>query len=472
MKTALHTRVTTLGLGLLLAGCGALAPPYERPGAPVAAQFPLGQAGPADQLPASDIAWQQFFRDARLRQLITLALEHNRDLRVAVLSIEQARAQLQLRRADGLPTVNVGAMASRQPATGGGISNSYTAGLSITGYELDLFGRVSNLGDAALAQLMATEEARKTVQIGLVAAVANTYLSLLADDEQLRITRETLRTREESLHLTRLKFDQGVSSELDWRQAQSLLEAARVALAQLTRQRALDENTLALLVGQPMTADMLAGWPTGLSLTGQALVLELPAGLPSELLARRPDMRQAEQQLRAANANIGAARAAFFPRIALTTSIGTATSDLGRLFHSGTYGWSFAPQITLPLFDAGRNQANLDAARVGQQIAVAQYEKAIQTAFREVADVLAARATLGEQLRAQTAQAEAEESRLRLTELRYRAGAANYFEVLDAQRAAFATRQAVVQLQLQQTQSLVNLYKVLGGGWKDPAPGP
>jgi outer membrane protein, multidrug efflux system len=320
--------------------------------------------------------------------------------------------------------------------------------------------------------VMATEEARKTMQIGLVAAVANTYLSLLADDEQLRITRETLRTREESLRLTRLKFDQGVSSELDWRQAQSLLEAARVALAQLTRQRALDENTLALLVGQPMTADMLAGWPTGLSLTGQALALELSAGLPSELLARRPDMRQAEQQLRAANANIGAARAAFFPRIALTTSIGTATSDLGRLFHSGTYGWSFAPQITLPLFDAGRNQANLDAARVGQQIAVAQYEKAIQTAFREVADVLAARATLGEQLRAQTAQAEAEESRLRLTELRYRAGAANYFEVLDAQRAAFATRQAVVQLQLQQTQSLVNLYKVLGGGWKDPAPGP
>ena len=472
MRTALHTRVTTLGLGLLLAGCGALAPPYERPSAPVAAQFPLGQAGSPDQLPASDIAWQQFFRDARLRQLITLALEHNRDLRVAVLSIEQARAQLQLRRADGLPTVNVGATASRQPATGGGISNSYTAGLSITGYELDLFGRVSNLGDAALAQLMATEEARKTVQIGLVAAVANTYLSLLADDEQLRITRETLRTREQSLRLTRLKFDQGVSSELDWRQAQSLLEAARVALAQLTRQRALDENTLALLVGQPMTADMLAGWPTGLSLTGQALALELPAGLPSELLARRPDMRQAEQQLRAANANIGAARAAFFPRIALTTSIGTATSDLGRLFHSGTYGWSFAPQITLPLFDAGRNQANLDAARVGQQIAVAQYEKAIQTAFREVADVLAARATLGEQLRAQTAQAEAEESRLRLTELRYRAGAANYFEVLDAQRAAFATRQAVVQLQLQQTQSLVNLYKVLGGGWKDPAPGP
>ena len=207
-------------------------------------------------------------------------------------------------------------------------------------------------------------------------------------------------------------------------------------------------------------------------MTGQSLVLELPGALPSELLTRRPDVRQAEQLLRAAHANIGAARAAFFPRIALTTSIGTASSDLGRLFHSGTYGWSFAPQITLPLFDAGRNQANLDAAQVGREIAVAQYEKAIQTAFREVADVLAARATLDEQLRAQSAQTAAEDNRLRLTELRYRNGVANYFEVLDAQRASFAARQAVVQLQLLQTQSLVNLYKVLGGGWKEAAAAP
>lgn len=461
-----------VALALLLAGCGSLAPTYERPAAPVPAQFPHAPVAGGSQPLASDIDWQQFFQDARLRALIRTALDNNRDLRVAVLAITQARAQLQLRRADALPTVNVGATASRQPTTAGGISNAYTAGFSITGYELDLFGRVQNLGDAALAQLLATEEARKTVQIGLVAAVANTYLSLLADDELLRITQDTLRTREESLRLTRLKFDQGVSSELDWRQAQSLLEAARVAYAQLTRQRALDDNALRLLLGEQTSAPVPAGAPAGLPLTGQSLVLELPGALPSELLTRRPDVRQAEQLLRAAHANIGAARAAFFPRIALTTSIGTASSDLGRLFHSGTYGWSFAPQITLPLFDAGRNQANLDAAQVGREIAVAQYEKAIQTAFREVADVLAARATLDEQLRAQSAQTVAEDNRLRLTELRYRNGVANYFEVLDAQRAAFAARQAVVQLQLLQTQSLVNLYKVLGGGWKEAAAAP
>jgi len=471
MKAALPTRCTALALGLVLAGCGSMAPPYEQPAAPVAARFPFATPAPTGSQPlASEIAWQQFFQDARLRQLVAMALDHNRDLRVAILAITQARAQLQLRRADQLPTVNVGATASRLPASTGGISSSYTAGFSITGYELDLFGRVQNLGDAALAQLLATEEARKTVQIGLVATVANTYLSLLADDELLRITRETLRTREESLRLTRLKFDQGVSSELDWRQAQSLLEAARVALAQLTRQRALYDNALSLLVGQPLPPDMLASGIAGLPLAGQTLALALPNALPSELLARRPDVRQAEQLLRAAHANIGAARAAFFPRIALTTSIGTASSDLGRLFHGGTYGWSLAPQITLPLFDAGRNQANLEVTRLGREIAVAQYEKAIQTAFREVADVLAARATLDEQLRAQTAQASAEDARLRLIDLRYRNGAANYFEVLDAQRAAFAARQAVVQLQLQQAQSLVNLYKVLGGGWTDPAP--
>ena len=452
---------------LLVAGCTSFVPDYQRPAAPVAASFPFDNTG-ASAIAAADLAWQQFFQDARLKQLIGLALQNNRDLRVAVLNIEQARAQLQVKRSDELPTVNVGASGTRQPNTSGnGISSVYTAGFLVTGYELDFFGRVRALSQAAQAQLLGTEEARKTVQISLVASVASTYLSLLADDELLRVARDTLDSRDQSLKLTKLRFDQGVSSELDYRQAESLTEAARVALAQSTRQRALDENALVLLLGQPLPVDTAAALPAGLPLTGQGLLDNLPAGIPSELLARRPDVRQAEQQLLAANANIGAARAAFFPRITLTGSVGSASTELSSLFHSGSFGWTFAPQLVLPIFDAGRNQANLDASKVGRDIATAQYEKAIQSAFREVADALASRTTLAEQLRAQTAQTNALETTLRLTDLRYRNGAANYFEVLDAQRSVFAARQAVVQLQLLQTQNLVSLYKVLGGGWKE-----
>ena len=454
-------------VALLLAGCTSFVPDYQRPAAPVASAFPFDTAGTASAVAAADIDWQQFFQDARLRQLISLALRNNRDLRVAILNIEQARAQLQVKRSDELPTVNVGATGSRQPNSSGGITSAYTAGFNVTGYELDFFGRVRALSQAAQAQLLGTEEARKTVQIALVASVANTYLSLLADDDLLRVTRDTLTTREDSLRLTKLKLDQGVSSELDFRQAESLLQGARVALAQLTRQRALDDNALTLLLGQTLAPDAAAALPAGLALTGQGLLGELPAGVPSELLARRPDVRQAEQQLLAANANIGAARAAFFPRITLTSSLGTASSELSGLFKSGSFGWTFAPQLILPIFDAGRNQANLDASKVGRDIATAQYEKAIQGAFREVADALALRATLGEQLRSQLAQTNALETTLRLTDLRYRNGAASYFEVLDAQRSVFAARQAVVQLQLQQTQNQVGLYKVLGGGWKE-----
>ena len=466
-RDATSARLCATAAALLLAGCTSFIPDYQRPAAPVAPTFPFDTAGAASTLVAADIGWQQFFLDARLKQLIGLALENNRDLRVAVLSIEQARAQLQLRRADEVPTIGIGATGSRQPAPNGSISSVYTAGFSVTGYELDFFGRVRSLGTTAQAQLLGTEEARKTVQISLVASVANTYLNLLGDDALLRIERDTLVSREESLKLTRLRLDQGVSSELDFRLAESLTEGARVVLAQTTRQRALDENALVLLLGQPLPAETAAALPAGLPLTGQGLLDDLPAGVPSELLVRRPDVRQAEQQLLAANANIGAARAAFFPRITLTGSVGSASTELGKLFQSGSYGWTFAPQLILPIFDGGRNQANLDASKVGRDITVAQYEKAIQNAFREVADALASRTTLAEQLRAQAAQTAAEETRLRLTDLRYRNGAANYFEVLDAQRSVFAARQAVVQLQLLQTQNLVSVYKVLGGGWKD-----
>lgn len=457
-----------LAMSLLLAGCASMAPDYERPAAPVANAFPGTQAADNVSGAAAELEWQRFFGDARLKQLIELALQNNRDLRVAVLNIEQARAQYQIRRAERWPTVGVGVAGSRQPDRPDVPGSLYTAGLSVAAFELDFFGRIRSLSDAALAQYLATEEARKSVQISLIASVANIYLGLLADEELLELTRQTLKAREESLGLTKLKFDNGVVSELDFRQAQSLLEGARATLAQQIRQRALDENALVLLVGQSLPATL----PAGASLASTVLGPELPAGLPSDLLTNRPDIRQAEQQLIAANANIGAARAAFFPRISLTGSAGVASTELSGLFNGGTFAWSFAPQLLLPIFDAGRNSANLGVAQATRDIAVAQYEKAVQSAFREVADALAGRATFGEQLRAQQAQAEAEAVRFKLSDLRYRNGAASYLDLLDAQRSLFAVQQATVQTRLAQLQNQVTLYKVLGGGWTEPSSAP
>ncbi|MGL6109090.1 MAG: efflux transporter outer membrane subunit [Rubrivivax sp.] len=449
----------------LLAGCASMAPPYERPAAPVAASFPdAPAAGAPGAMPTNEIEWQRFFVDPRLKRLIELALQNNRDLRIAVLNIERVRAQYQIQRSEQLPTVLLGATGLGEPnSNGSGTTSYYTAGLNITGYELDLFGRVRSLGDAALQQYFASEEARKAAQISLVAAVANTYLTLLADELQLEVTRKTLDTRLESYRLLKLKLDNGASSDYEVAQAVSLVEGARAALALFTRQRAQDRNALELLLGQALPADL----PPGLPLESQGLLGEVPAGLPSELLEQRPDVRQAERQLQAANANIGAARAAFFPRITLTGSIGLASEDLGGLFSNRA--WQFAPRITLPIFDAGANQANLELSQASRDIAVAQYERSIQTAFREVADALAGRATLGEQLRAQQAQAEAEEQRFRLAELRFQNGASSYLDVLEAQRALFQTQQAAVVVQAAQQQNLVTLYKVLGGGWKGSA---
>ena len=466
MKTRRIFPVAALTAALALAGCSFI-PAYERPAAPVASQF---QGAGASQTAtatatttASETDWQTFFKDVRLKRLIALSLENNRDLRVAVLTIEQARAQLQVRQADQLPTVNAGVSGTRGPATSGAITSTYTAGLIVTAYELDLFGRVRALSQAAQAQLLGTEEARKTVQISLIASVANNYLSLLADDALLRVTRDTMASRQESLKLMQLKFDNEAASKLELSTAQSLLEGARAAHAQATRQRALDESALVLLVGQSLPADLPAGSP----LTEQGLLADLPAGVPSDLLTRRPDIRQAEHVLLANNANIGAARAAFFPRIGLTASAGVVSSDLDRLFNNGTAAWTFAPQLLAPIFDYGRNAANLESAKVARDIAVAQYEKAIQTGFREVSDALAGRATLGEQLRAQNAQLAAEQTRMQLTDLRFKHGASSAFDVLDAQRSLFATQQATVQVQLQHVQNRVTLYKVLGGGWAD-----
>jgi multidrug efflux system outer membrane protein len=443
----------------VLSGCSFM-PTHERPVAPVPAAFP-GQA--ADAVAGAALpAWDTVVADARLRELIALALQNNRDLRLAALNMEQVRAQYQIRRADELPTLNLAAAGNRQPNGSGGISSTYSVGLAMASWELDFFGRVAALKDAALAQYLSSEEARRAAQTSLVAAVASGWLALQADEDLLLLTQRTLATREDAQRLTQLRLDNGAASALELRQAQSLAAAARAALVQLQRSRAQSLNALTLLVGQTPPPALL---PTA---GGDVAAMQaVPEGLPSDLLARRADIRQAEQALIAANANIGAARAAFFPRIALTASFGTASSDLSGLFRDGSWGFTLAPQAVLPLFDAGRNQAGLDAARVGRDIAVAQYEKAIQTAFREVADALAGRATLGDQLQAMQAQAQAEIERLRLTELRYRGGVASSLDVLDAQRSLFATQQSLAQIRLAQQQNQVALYKALGGGWSE-----
>ncbi|MDM7943919.1 MAG: efflux transporter outer membrane subunit [Hydrogenophaga sp.] len=471
-----HLRMGALSLAVLaLSGCS-FTPTYERPAAPVAATFP-GQATPA-ATQADNMAWRDFIGDARLRDLVALALANNRDLRVATLNIEQVRAQYQIRRADQFPSVGLAAAGNRQPDGNGGIANTYSVGLALSNWEIDFFGRIASLKEAALAQYLASEEARHAAQTSLVAAVASTWLSLQANEELLALTERTVATREDSLRLSRLRFDNGVTSALDLRQAESLTAAARSALAQQRRSRALDLNALTLLVGQPPPAALLpavrpqnpASSDTGVAVPAEPvaaapMLRDVPAGVPSDLLNRRADIRQAEQQLIAANANIGAARAAFFPRISLTASAGTASSSLSGLFESGSWGFTLAPQALLPIFDAGRNNANLGAARAARDIAVAQYEKTIQTAFREVADALAGNATLGEQLAAQQAQATAEAERFRLAELRYRNGVSSFLDVLDAQRSLFSTQQALAQTRLAQQQNQVALYKALGGGW-------
>ncbi|WP_157201933.1 efflux transporter outer membrane subunit [Massilia sp. Root335] len=464
-------RLTPLALALVLAGCVNLAPKYERPQAPVAGAFPTVEGtvnsgnAVANEAPAA-ITWQRFFTDPRLQQLISLALANNRDLRVSVLNIEAARAQYQIQRSNQFPAVNAGITGQRQ-TTGKDqpIESVYQAGLSVSAFELDFFSRVKNLSDAALAQFLATEEARKTAQISLIAQVANTYLTYLADEELLALVQQTLKTREESLRLTQLRFDNGVSSKLDLQQAVSLVETARTTLAQAQRQRAQDLNLLTLLIGQPIPDNL----PAGATLATTNLP-DLPAGMPSDLLAVRPDIRAAEQQLMAANANIGAARANYFPRITLTGSAGTASSQLSGLFKSGTFGWTFAPQAIMPLFDFGRTRAGVEGARAQRDIAVAQYEKSIQTAFREVADALAGQATYSEQLRAQQAVAAAETDRFNLSDLRYRNGTASYLDLLDAQRSLFTAQQQAIQANLQRLQNQVTLYRVLGGGWSEPGP--
>lgn len=463
---------TVLVASLALAGCSALTPTYERPEAPVAAQWPESLPGISatgqDLQPAAELGWREFFTDAQLQALIEQALQHNRDLRVAVLNVERAQAQYRVQRADQLPSINAagGQSAQRLPAelsnTGqAGITRQYTATLGISAYELDLFGRVRNLTDAALASYLGTEDARRSAQISLIAQVATSWLTLAADQERLRVTEATLQTREDSLRLTQRLQAAGISSTLDLRQAEIAVESARSDLASLSAQVAADRHALELLVGQPLQP---AQWPSKDTTSPATLTEALPAGLPSAVLLARPDVQQAERSLQSANANIGAARAAFFPRITLTASAGSASADLDGLFRNGTGFWSFVPQISLPIFDAGRNRANLKVAEVDRDIAVAQYERAIQSAFREVADALTERSTLGQQEEAQLRLVDRSQSALTLAEARFRAGVDDRLAALDAQRSLYSAQQSLIATRLARQVNRVTLYKALGGG--------
>jgi multidrug efflux system outer membrane protein len=467
---------SVLGLAALSA-CTSLAPDYTRPALPVATAFPGALPSPthsstSSAAPATPEALllknTPFATDPVLKPLLDLALANNRDLRVAVLNIELAQSQLGVRQADLLPSVNVGLGELRQTTASGSLTSSYSAGLALTAvpaYEVDLFSRLRNLSDAARAQYLASVEARKTVQMGLLASVASTLLAWQSDTALLAIIDKTLATREATAKLLQLRFDQGASALLDLRSAQSLLASARIARAQLQRQQSLDLNALTLLVGQSLPDAWLQAGVAAAQTWQPVLWPELPVGLPSEVLLVRPDVAQAELQLQAANANIGAARAAFFPKITLTSTLGRASNDLAQLFQSGALGWSFGAQILQPLFDAGRNDSNLKIAQAGRAIAQAQYEKTVQTAFREVSDGLASRAALQAQWNAQTTQTQAEADRSRLAQLRYSQGASSYLDVLDAERALFTAQQALILVQAQHAQNTVALYRALGGGW-------
>lgn len=459
--------LATLAAAMLLSGCVNLAPQFQLPAAPVPQQYSTGD-GATTTGTISAIAWQDFFEDARLRGLIELALTNNRDLRVAVLNIEKARAQYRIQDAARFPAVNAtgSSTGARTPAdlsnTGTAMtSHQYSAGLGVSAYELDFFGRVKNLSAQALEQYLSTEQAQRSTQISLIAEVATAYLTWSADIDRLALAEETLRTQSESYELTKRRLELGVASALTLRQLQTSVDSARVDVARYTGQVAQDRNGLSLLLGAQVPEALI---PNRLGELPDALP-ELSAGLPSELLLRRPDLLQAEHELKAATASIGAARAAFYPRISLTTSAGTSSSELSGLFKGGSGTWSFIPQLSLPIFDAGANRANLDSSIASRDIAVAQYEKAIQTAFKEVADALVLRKTLLQQLEAQNSLAEASGEALQLSDARFTRGVDSYLDVLDAQRTWYSARQGQITTRLAGLTNGVTLYKALGGGW-------
>jgi multidrug efflux system outer membrane protein len=455
------------GVALATGGC-TMIPKYSRPAAPVPPSFSAPAAADATTgvAAAADLRWQDFFTDARQRSVIEQALANNRDLRVATLNVEKVRAYYRIQRAELFPSVGVLAQGERvrvpAKSTDSGEASTttdYTVAVGVSSWELDLFGRVRSLKASALQQYFASVEARRAAQVSLVAAVAQTYLAVAADTDGLRLSRETLEAQQSSLEMIQRSRDLGVASDLELRQVQTQVEAARADVARYTGLLAVDTNGLQLLVGAPIDPALL---PDGLAAV--SVPQAISAGLSSEVLLARPDILVAEHQLRAANANIGAARAAFFPRITLTAGVGTVSKELSGLFGSGTGTWSFAPEITAPIFAAGALRANLKVSKVDREIAVARYEKGIQQAFAEVSNALTLRGTLVSQKDAQEALVQALADTHRLTEARYKAGIDSYLGVLVAQRALVVSQQALVGVRLAEHANLITLYKVLGGG--------
>jgi multidrug efflux system outer membrane protein len=449
-----------------------LAPTYVRPTAPVTKEWPVASAAPqsVEESHTADIGWRSMFRSPKLQSLIEASLANNRDLRIAALNIEAARHTWRIQRSDLLPSINSSGNYTRQQLStsmsGTGkteITSTYSAGIGTTAYELDLFGRVRSLSNRAINQYLATEEGRKAAQTSLVAEVANAYLTYLADVELLRLTESTLKTRQDACDLIKRSFDLGAKSRLDVAQSATLVESARASRAQYQRHVEQDKNALTLLVGKEIDPTLLEPQP----LADVEVMERLPVGIPSVVLLDRPDVRQAEYALKAENANIGAARASFFPSISLTGSAGFASASLSDLFEAGSSGvWSFTPQVTLPIFQGGRLRSNLKLAETNRDIAVTRYEKAIQSAFREVADALVARATYTEQLQAQQALVKESDQACTITKARYDHGIDSSFALLDAQRSLFEAQQNEILIHQQTLANLIDLYKALGGGWQ------
>lgn len=470
-----------LPLPLLATGCD-LAPRYQRPALAAPSAFPQGGAYPVTAAAGPDLStvgWRSFFTDPRLRDVIALGLANNRDLRVAAANVLQARATYRAERADLFPTVTADGNASiRRTASngastgtttgngntvqgvGGQTIHSYSATLGVSAFELDLFGRVRNLTRAAQEQYFATRQAQDATRISLIAEIASAWTTLASDQDQLAISRRTLQSFQQSVDITRAQFERGIVSELDVQQAETNLQGARADVAQLTTQVAQDQNALNLLAGTTVPANLL---PAGLG-EADVTLAELPAGLGSDVLLKRPDVLEAEDQLKAQNANIGAARAAFFPAISLTAAAGTASTALGGLFASGSWSYSGSGGITQTLFDFGRNRANLRYAEASRDAAVATYEKAVQTAFREISDALAERGTIDEQLAAQAAREQAADKAATLSLARYRNGIDSFLTTLDAQRTLYTAQQTLVTTRLARASNLVTLYRTLGGG--------
>ncbi len=453
-------------LALALTGC-TMAPRYEQPNAPISSAWPVGNDGKTNGTAAADIEWKTFFTDPRLQQLIALSLEHNRDLRIAALRVEQTRAQYRIQRSALFPSLdgNASFVRQRTPETVSVTGDSITASAYDVNvgaaFELDLFGRVRSLKRAALEQYFASDENRKSVQIALISEVASQYLILQQLREAQALAEDTLRAVQSSFELNQRSFEAGAASELDLRTSEVQVQTARVNVSRYRELRAQAENALALLIGQPLPENL----PAGYSLREQPLLTDLPAGVPSEVLQRRPDILAAEHVLKSANANIGAARAAFFPRILLTGAAGTASAKLSDLFTGPSFAWNFSPQITVPIFSGGRNRANLDVAQLEKQIEIASYERAIQTAFREVADALVVRSHVEERLDAQAKLVAAQQKRFDLTNARYHQGVDDYLAVLLAQQDLYVAQQNLLEFQAARLMNAVTLYRALGGGW-------